>query len=100
MIAWGLLYPPIFSVLVTMWRAEMGLKSRRDLSGALLDDRRLALTIHGVMTTEEAPERARRVLVDAAMAGDPQGVKGSTGASNRDWAVGNRHHTGRTSGAS
>ncbi len=38
-------------------------------------DRRLTLATHGVMTTEEAREQARRVLAEAAMGGDPQGVK-------------------------
>lgn len=38
-------------------------------------DRRLTLATHGVMTTEEAREEARRALAQAAMGGDPQGVK-------------------------
>lgn len=38
-------------------------------------DRRLTLTTHGVMTTEEGREQARLALADAAMGGDPQGAK-------------------------
>lgn len=38
-------------------------------------DRRLTLATHGVMTTEEAREEARRILARAAMGEDPQSLK-------------------------
>ena len=44
----------------------------RTIGGA---DRQLTLAPHGVLTTEEAREEARRALARAAMGGDPQGSK-------------------------
>lgn len=38
-------------------------------------DRLMVLAPHGVLTTEEAREHARRALAAAAMGGDPQGIK-------------------------
>ncbi|MFN4041917.1 MAG: hypothetical protein ACK4I0_09675 [Brevundimonas sp.] len=38
-------------------------------------DRMLVLAPHGVLTTEEEREHARRTLAEAAMSGDPQGIK-------------------------
>ena len=61
-----------FGVRVTPQGRKTYLVRYRTTGGA---DRRLTLTTHGVMTTEEAREQARRALADAAMGGDPQGVK-------------------------
>ena len=44
----------------------------RTIGGA---KRMLTLATHGVLTTEEAREEARKALARAAMGGDPQGVK-------------------------
>lgn len=61
-----------FGVRVTPQGRKTYLVRYRTTGGA---DRRLTLTTHGVMTTEEAREQARLALADAAMGGDPQGVK-------------------------
>lgn len=61
-----------FGVRVTPQGRKTYLVRYRTTGGA---DRRLTLTTHGVMTTEEAREQARRALADAAMGGDPQGAK-------------------------
>jgi len=61
-----------FGVRVTPQGRKTYLVRYRTTGGA---DRRLTLTTHGVMTTEEAREQARLALADAAMGGDPQGAK-------------------------
>lgn len=61
-----------FGVRVTPQGRKTYLVRYRTTGGA---DRRLTLTTHGVMTTEEAREQARLALADAAMGGDPQGLK-------------------------
>ena len=61
-----------FGVRVTSQGRKTYLVRYRTTGGA---DRRLTLATHGVMTTEEAREQARRILAEAAMGGDPQGVK-------------------------
>ena len=61
-----------FGVRVTPQGRKTYLVRYRTTGGA---DRRLTLTTHGVMTTEEASEQARLALADAAMGGDPQGAK-------------------------
>ncbi len=61
-----------FGVRVTPQGRKTYLVRYRTTGGV---DRRLTLTTHGVMTTEEAREQARLALADAAMGGDPQGAK-------------------------
>ncbi len=61
-----------FGVRVSPQGRRTYLARYRTTGGA---DRRLTLATHGVMTTEEAREQARRILAEAAMGGDPQGAK-------------------------
>lgn len=61
-----------FGVRVSSQGRKTYLVRDRTTGGA---DRRLTLATHGVMATEEAREQARRILAEAAIGGDPQGVK-------------------------
>src|SRR3989344_4831375 len=61
-----------FGVRVTPEGRKTYIVRYRTIGGA---KRMLTLATHGVLTTEEAREEARKALARAAMGGDPQGVK-------------------------
>ncbi len=61
-----------FGVRVTPEGRKTYVVRYRTTGGA---DRQLTLATHGVLTTEEAREEARKALARAAMGGDPQGAK-------------------------